>query len=90
MSTAYARNGRPRSLENLIRFLFIFPFFMVLRGEAQSYQEGNAPSGARVTAPSGKQPGAGYNYWPDSLRRELAHATSLPEKAKWDLLLANY
>ena len=90
MSTAYARNGRPRSLENLILFLFIFPFFMVLRGEAQSYQEGNAPSGARVTAPSGKQSGAGYDYWPDSLRRELAHATSLPEKAKWDLLLANY
>jgi tetratricopeptide (TPR) repeat protein len=90
MSTAYARNGRPRSLENLILFLFIFSFFMAQRGEAQSNQGGNAPSGPRITAPSGKKPGAGYNYWPDSLRRELAHATSLPEKARWGVLLANY
>jgi len=63
---------------------------MAQRGEAQSNQGGDAPSGVRVTAPSAKQAGAGYDYWPDSLRRELAHATSLSEKAKWDLLLAQY
>jgi tetratricopeptide (TPR) repeat protein len=98
MSTAYARNVRPRSSENLILFLLIFPFFIAQRGEAQSVPQGNAPSGARgnalsgvrATAASGGQIGAGYDYWPDSLRRELAHATSLPEKAKWDLLLAQY
>ena len=98
MSTVYVRNGRPRSLENLIFFLLIFPFFMVQRGEAQSGPggkalsgaRGDALSGARATVPSGGQFGVGYDYWPDSLRRELAHATSLPEKARWCILLASY
>jgi hypothetical protein len=31
-----------------------------------------------------------FDYWPDSLRRELSHATTLPEKARWFILLATY
>ena len=36
----------------------------------------------RVTAQS--------NYWPDSLKRELAHAVSLQEKVRWSASLAKY
>jgi tetratricopeptide (TPR) repeat protein len=91
MLTAYAPNGRPRLPENLIfLLLFLFPVLMAQRGLAQSNPRGGVPSGARAAAPSGKQTGAGYEYWPDSLRRELAHAISLPEKARWGILLANY
>ena len=90
MSTAYARNGRPRSLENLILFLFIFSFFMAQRGEAQSNQRGDVPSDQWITVPFHPSIADTSQYWPDSLRRELAHAKSLSEKAKWDILLAQY
>jgi tetratricopeptide (TPR) repeat protein len=30
------------------------------------------------------------NYWPDSLKRELAHAVSLQEKVRWSASLARY
>jgi tetratricopeptide (TPR) repeat protein len=90
MSTAYARNGRPRSTENLILFLLIFPVLMAQRAEAQSSSRGDVPSDQRVTVPFHPSVTDTSQYWPDSLRRELAHATSLSEKAKWDILLAQY
>jgi tetratricopeptide (TPR) repeat protein len=90
MLTAYVPNGRPRSTENLILFLLIFPVLMAQRAEAQSSPRGDVPSDQRVTVPFHPSVTDTLQYWPDSLRRELAHATSLSEKAKWDILLAQY
>jgi hypothetical protein len=46
--------------------------------------------GQEIHAQSKPHPEILYNYWPDSLRRELSQATTLPEKARWCILLASY